>query len=57
MGLTAVAHDLDQLTDVLVEQLLSRLTGDEDTPPKHLVLESSITERTSVKKVNEFRPQ
>lgn len=51
VGLTAVAHNLEEIAIVLVEQLLSRLNGDSSTPPRHLTLESFIVERKSVLKV------
>lgn len=50
LGLTAVAHNLEQIATTLVDQLLARL--EEDTaPPLHLVLQPFIIERGSVKQL------
>ncbi len=50
LGLTAVAHDLEQIAAALVEQLLSRLEEDA-APPIHLVLQPFIIERGSVRQL------
>lgn len=47
LELTAVAHDLEHIATVLVDQLLSRLE-DDNAPPIHLVLQPFIIERGSV---------
>lgn len=51
IGLTSVAHNLEELSSLLVKQLLTRLNGDTDSPAKHLVLNPFIIERDSVKKL------
>lgn len=50
LGLTAVAHNLEQIATTLVDQLLARLEED-TTPPLHLVLQPFIIERGSVKQL------
>ena len=48
VGLTAVAHDLEQIAATLVAQLLKRL-NDDISPAVHLTLDPFIVERKSVK--------
>lgn len=49
VGLTAVAHNLEEVASVLVRRLLRRLNGEDDAPPAHTVLNPFIVERKSVK--------
>ncbi len=48
VGLTAVAHDLEQIASALAQQLLRRLNGEDLSPAKHIVLDPFIVERKSV---------
>lgn len=48
VGLTAVAHDLEEIAATLVEQLLKRLNDEDDTPAVHITLDPFIIERKSV---------
>lgn len=48
VGLTAVAHDLEQIAATLVSQLLTRLNDEENTPAVHITLDPFIIERKSV---------
>lgn len=48
VGLTAVAHDLEQIAATLVEQLLKRLNDEDNTPAVHITLDPFIIERKSV---------
>ena len=52
VGLTAIAHDLEKITSLLVAQLLLRLKGDTSTPPQHIVISPFLIERSSVLKIN-----
>ena len=49
VGLTAVAHNLEEIAATLVEQLLRRLNGDASSPAVHIVLDPFIVERKSVR--------
>lgn len=51
VGLTAVAHDLEQIAATLVDQLLKRLNGDDSSPAVHITLDPFIVERKSVKRL------
>lgn len=48
VGLTAVAHDLEQIAATLVEQLIKRLNDEDNTPAVHITLDPFIIERKSV---------
>jgi DNA-binding LacI/PurR family transcriptional regulator len=48
VGLTAVAHDLEQIAATLVSQLLKRLNDEDNTPVVHITLDPFIIERKSV---------
>lgn len=50
VGLTAVAHDLQQLASAVVAQLLKRL-GDDSSPAVHITLDPYVVERSSVKDI------
>lgn len=52
VGLTAVAHNLEEIAAVLVDQLISRLNEESSTSPQHLTLESFIIERQSVRMIS-----
>lgn len=49
IGLTAVAHNLEEIASASVQQLLRRLNEDEDSPAIHTVLNPFIVERKSVR--------
>lgn len=51
LGLTAIAHNLEEITSELVTLLMKRLNEDDSLPVQHLVLEPFIIERNSVKKI------
>lgn len=51
VGLTAVAHNLQEIADIAVRQLLHRLSGESDAPAQHIVLSPYIVERKSVKSI------
>ena len=48
VGLTAVAHDLEQIASTLVTQLMKRLNEEDDTSAVHITLDPFIIERKSV---------
>lgn len=48
VGLTAVAHNLEQIAATLVSQLLKRLNAEDHTPAVHITLDPFIIERKSV---------
>lgn len=49
VGLTVIAHDLEEITSALVAQLIHRLNGNTDSPVKQLVLDPFLIERKSVR--------
>lgn len=49
IGLTAVAHNLEEIAAALVAQLLRRLNEDDASPAVHAILNPFIVERKSVK--------
>ena len=49
IGLTAVAHNLEEIAAALVTQLLRRLNEDDASPAVHAILNPFIVERKSVK--------
>lgn len=49
VGLTAVAHNLEQIAAAVVEQLLKRLNEEDDASAVHIILDPFIVERKSVK--------
>lgn len=51
VGLTAVAHDLEQIAATLVDQLLKRLNDDDGSPAVHITLDPFIVERKSIKRL------
>ena len=49
VGLTAIGHNLEQIADTVIAQLLKRLNGEAASAPVHLVLDPFIVERKSVR--------
>ena len=49
VGLTAIGHNLEQIAETVIQQLLKRLNDDADPSPVHLVLDPFIVERKSVR--------
>ena len=48
-GLTAIAHDLKDISTATVSQLVHRLTNNDNQPVKHLVLDPFLIDRNSVR--------
>ena len=49
VGLTAIAHNLEQIAETTIQQLLKRLNEEVNASPVHIVLDPFIVERKSVK--------
>ena len=49
VGLTAIGHNLEQIAETVIQQLLKRLNGEAPSTPVRIVLDPFIVERKSVK--------
>lgn len=49
VGLTAIAHNLEQIAETVIQQLLKQLNDEADATPVHIILDPFIVERKSVK--------